>query len=59
MIIPQNLLEQAQLSREQEAFVVGNLNRIEIWNTQVWENYLKNSPKNYEQAAESILFWKN
>ena len=56
MIIPQNLLEQAQLAREQEAFVVGNLNRIEIWNTQVWENYLKNSPKNYEQAAESILF---
>jgi MraZ protein len=55
IIIPQNLLEQAQLGKEQEALVVGNLNRIEIWNSKVWNDYLKNSPKTYEQVAESIL----
>lgn len=53
--IPQNLLEQAQLSKEQEALVAGNLNRIEIWNSKVWNDYLKNSPKTYEQVAESVL----
>ena len=57
--LPQNLMEQAQLSKEQEALVIGNLSRIEIWNKSVWENYLKNSPKSYEQVAESILLWKN
>lgn len=53
--IPPNLLEQAQLVKEQEALVIGNLNRIEIWSSRVWENYLKNSSKSYEQVAESIL----
>jgi len=53
--IPRNLLDQAQLAKEKEVLVVGNLNRIEIWNTGVWDNYLKNSSKTYEQVAESIL----
>ncbi len=53
--IPQNLLELAQLGKEQEALVTGNLNRIEIWNSKVWNDYLKNSPKTYEQVAESVL----
>ena len=53
--IPQNLMEQAQLVKEQEVLVNGSLNRIEIWNTKVWDEYLKNSPKTYEQVAESIL----
>src|SRR4030067_197813 len=53
--LPQSLLDQAKLKKEKEALVVGNLNRIEIWNTTVWENYLKNSSQTYEQVAESIL----
>ena len=54
-IIPQPLLEEAKLAKGKEAVAVGNLNRIEIWSPAVWENYLKSSPKSYEQVAESIL----
>jgi MraZ protein len=53
--IPQALLDRAQLAKEQEVLVVGNLNHIEIWSISVWEAYLKGSAKNYEQVAESIL----
>jgi len=53
--LPQSLLDQAKLKKEKEALVVGNLNRIEIWSTIVWDNYLKNSSQTYEQVAESIL----
>ena len=53
--LPQSLLDQAKLKKEKEALVVGNLNRIEIWSTTVWDNYVKNSSQTYEQVAESIL----
>jgi MraZ protein len=52
--IPQNLLEFAQIKKE--VLIFGLLERIEIWDTEVHQEYLNQAGKTYEEIAEEIYF---
>ena len=52
--IPQNLLKLAKIDKE--VLILGALQRIEIWNPEIFESYLKQADQTYEQVAEKILF---
>ncbi|HKZ21596.1 MAG TPA: division/cell wall cluster transcriptional repressor MraZ [candidate division Zixibacteria bacterium] len=52
--IPQNLLKLANIDKE--VLILGALQRIEIWNPEIFEKYLKQADQTYEQVAEKILF---
>ncbi len=52
--IPQSLLSLAKINKE--VLIIGALQRIEIWNPEIFENYLKQADQTYEQVAEKILF---
>ena len=53
IMIPKKLLEFAKI--EKEALIIGALDRIEIWNPKVFEDYLNSQPEGYESVAETIL----
>ena len=54
IVIPQNLLKLANIDKE--VLILGALQRIEIWNPEIFEKYLKQADQTYEQVAEKILF---
>jgi len=51
--VPQDLLKFAGL--ENEVLILGVLERIEIWNPRVYEEYMNNQPATYETVAEAVL----
>ncbi|MEX1140127.1 MAG: division/cell wall cluster transcriptional repressor MraZ [Bacteroidota bacterium] len=51
--VPQDLLKFAGI--ENEVLVLGVLERIEIWNPRVYEEYMNNQPATYETVAEAVL----
>jgi MraZ protein len=53
ILLPANLREYASL--EKDVFVVGVMNRIEIWDAVKWNEYSSKAENNYEQAAESLV----
>lgn len=53
IIIPQDLLKFAGI--ENEVLILGVLERIEIWNPKVYEEYLMTQPTPYEAVAEIVL----
>lgn len=56
IIIPQDLLKFAGI--ENEVLILGVLERIEIWNPKVYEEYLMTQPTSYEAVAEIVLSQK-
>ncbi len=50
--IPQYLREFAGLKKE--VVVAGSLNRVEIWDRQIYERYIYKIEKQGEQIAESV-----
>ncbi|MGA9363804.1 MAG: division/cell wall cluster transcriptional repressor MraZ [Bacteroidota bacterium] len=53
IILPQDLLKFAGI--ENEVLIVGVLERIEVWNPKVYEEYLSTQPTSYESVAEAVL----
>lgn len=51
--IPQDLLKFAAI--ENEVLIVGVLERIELWNPRIYEEYMNNQPATYETVAEAVL----
>lgn len=51
--IPQDLLKFSGI--ENEVMILGVLERIEIWNPKIYEEYMTNQPATYETVAESVL----
>ena len=51
--IPQDLLKFAGI--ENEVLILGVMERIEIWNPTIYEQYMNNQPATYETVAESVL----
>src|SRR5262249_45278102 len=51
--IPQRLLEHAKITKD--ALVIGVLDRIEIWDPKVYEQYTASSPRTYEDIAGELL----
>lgn len=53
ILIPQKLLKHAQI--EKEVIILGALKKIELWNPQVYENYINLSPETFEQIAAKVM----
>lgn len=51
--IPQDLLKFSGI--ENEVLILGVMERIEIWNPKIYEQYMNNQPATYETVAESVL----
>jgi len=51
--IPPELIKFAMLDKEVR--IIGMLNRFEIWNPKVYEQYQAESQKNFEELAEEIM----
>jgi MraZ protein len=51
--VPQELQKFAGI--ENEVLIIGVLERIEIWNPRVYEEYMNNQPATYETVAEAVL----
>lgn len=51
--VPQDLLKFAGI--DNEVLILGVLERIEIWNPKVYEEYMNNQPATYETVAEAVL----
>ncbi|CUS87618.1 MraZ protein [Candidatus Kryptobacter tengchongensis] len=56
IMIPKNLLEFAKIDKE--ALIIGALDRIEIWNPEVFNEYVNTQPESYESIAEKVLGMK-
>jgi MraZ protein len=53
IIIPQELLKFAGI--ENEVTIIGVLERIEIWNPALFDDYMNNQSASYENVAESVF----
>ncbi|MDO8550371.1 MAG: division/cell wall cluster transcriptional repressor MraZ [Ignavibacteria bacterium] len=53
ILIPQILIEYAKI--EKEVLILGALNKIEVWNPKIFEEYLKQSDETYEQIAAKVM----
>ena len=53
IIIPQKLKEHAGLKKE--VTIVGVMDRIEVWDTQYWNEFKADNEPNYEKEAEDLF----
>lgn len=51
--LPPRLIAHAQI--EKEVLIVGLLDHLEVWNPELFENYLQSSPRTYEEIAGELL----
>ena len=51
--IPKELLQFASI--ENEVLILGVLERIEVWNPKVYDDYLKAQAESYESVAQTVL----
>lgn len=51
--IPRELLQFAGI--ETDVLILGVLERIELWNPEVYQKYLKAQPDSYEDVAQNVL----
>ncbi len=51
--IPQELREYAGI--QNEVRIIGTLDKIEVWNPKVYEEYKNNHPETYENVAEKVM----
>lgn len=52
--IPQNLIKFAQI--EKEVLIIGSLDKLEIWNPKIYDEYISEAKQTYEELAETIIF---
>jgi MraZ protein len=53
LIIPQNLVEFAKI--EKEVFILGAINKIELWNPAIYEKYLNDQTESFENIAKEVM----
>ncbi|MEW6510414.1 MAG: division/cell wall cluster transcriptional repressor MraZ [Bacteroidota bacterium] len=53
IMIPRDLLQLAGI--DNEVLIIGVLERIEIWNPKVYEEYRNSQPESYEDVAQAVL----
>lgn len=56
IILPLNLMQLASI--EKEVFILGSLDKIELWNPKIYDEYISSSPENYEQLAAKVMTGK-
>ncbi|MBU2044829.1 MAG: division/cell wall cluster transcriptional repressor MraZ [Candidatus Omnitrophica bacterium] len=53
MTVPDNLKEFAQIKRE--IVIIGVVNRIEVWDKNLWTSFYHHNKKRYEEMAEDLF----
>ena len=53
LIIPKSLIEYAGI--EKEVFILGAMQKIELWNPNIYQEYIKKSDKSYEEIAKEVM----
>jgi MraZ protein len=53
IMLPQNLIQFAEIKNE--VFVLGVLERIEIWNPEIFQSYSNQQNTSYEDVAEKVF----
>ena len=53
LLIPKNLIEYAEINKE--VLILGAIKKIEIWNPQNYEEYLKSSELSFEEIAKQVM----
>jgi len=43
---------------EKEVFILGNMEKIELWNPQIFKDSVNNTPENYQQLAAKVMTGK-
>lgn len=51
--IPSNLREYAEIKNE--VFIIGTFDKIELWNPQIYSDYINNQTETYESVAEKVM----
>jgi MraZ protein len=53
LLIPKNLIDYADIQKD--VLILGAIKKIEIWNPQTYEEYLKTSQLSYEEIAKQVM----
>lgn len=53
ILIPQSLLDSTEIKNE--VLILGVLKKIELWNNDIYSNYLSGSPETFEQIASQVM----
>ncbi|MBZ0179903.1 MAG: division/cell wall cluster transcriptional repressor MraZ [Melioribacteraceae bacterium] len=53
LMVPKSLIEYASI--EKDVFILGAMNKIEVWNPEVYDDYIKASPYSYEDIAKEVM----
>lgn len=56
ILIPEQLLKYAEI--EKEAFILGAIRKIEIWNPKNYEEYIASQNKSFEEIAKEVMSGK-
>ncbi len=53
LLIPQNLIDYAEIKKD--VFVLGAMNRIELWNPEIYQKYLDEQEESFGDIAQKVM----
>jgi len=53
ILIPQNLLQLVEIKKE--VLLIGQIEKIELWNEEVYNKYVESSPDTYEDVMDRVM----
>ena len=53
ILIPQGLLQQVEIKKE--VLLIGQLEKIELWDEKVYDTYIESSPESYEDIMDKVM----
>lgn len=53
LLIPKSLIEYAEIKNE--VFILGAMTKIEVWNPDIYESYIKENSPSYEEIAKDVM----
>lgn len=53
LLIPKRLIEYAEI--EKEVLILGSMTKIEVWNPDVYDSYIKENSPSYEEIAKDVM----
>lgn len=53
ILIPQTLLQQVEIKKE--VLLIGQLDKIELWNESVYNSYVESSQESYEDVMDKVM----
>lgn len=56
IMLSQDLIAIAEI--EKEVFILGNMEKIELWNPKIFKDTVNNTPENYQQIAAKVMTGK-